>query len=312
MEIMVSVICNTYNHEAYIRDALDGFVMQETTFPFEVLIHDDASTDATARIIREYAEKYPDLIKPILQTENQYSKQVGIFRTFQQPRITGKYFAFCEGDDYWTDPHKLQKQVDAMEQHPELDISAHRMMILRDGKIVAPGQKETQNRIFSAEEVIRGGGSFVSTASLMLRTELLDRECAFAKEMALDYIWQVSGALRGGMLYLGDCMGVYRMQVKGSWTARMKNDVAARNDHSLRMKKILQMMNEETGYRYAEAINENIALSDLNIMIRQGQWRQLLQTDGRKLLRYLPVRKRPVAVLKAVRRSMINAAAGSK
>ena len=124
-EIKVSIICNAYNHEKYIRDALDGFVMQKTNFKFEVLIHDDASTDHTADIIREYENEYPDIIKPIYSKENQYSKKDGSLSRIQYGRAKGRYIAICEGDDYWTDPLKLQKQYDAMEKHPEVDICAH-------------------------------------------------------------------------------------------------------------------------------------------------------------------------------------------
>jgi len=106
---IVSICCITYNHEKYIRDAIEGFLMQKTLFPIEILIHGDASTDKTADIIKEYEVKYPDIIKPIYQTENQFSKGVSISATYQFPRARGKYIAICEGDDYWTDPHKLQK-----------------------------------------------------------------------------------------------------------------------------------------------------------------------------------------------------------
>lgn len=116
---MVSICCITYNQEPYIRQCIEGFLMQKTTFPFEILIHDDASTDNTAHIIREYEHKYPDIIKPIYQTENQYSKRIDIIQTFQFPRSKGKYIAFCEGDDYWTNPYKLQKQVIFLESHQE-------------------------------------------------------------------------------------------------------------------------------------------------------------------------------------------------
>ena len=109
---IVSICCITLHHEKYIRDAIEGFLMQKTSFPIEILIHDDASTDDTANIIREYEEKFPNIIKPIYQTENQYSKGISISATYQFPRALGKYIALCEGDDYWTDPLKLQKQVD--------------------------------------------------------------------------------------------------------------------------------------------------------------------------------------------------------
>lgn len=117
--VLVSVQCAVYNHESYIRQCLDGFVMQKTTFPFEVIIHDDASTDNSASIIREYADRYPEIIKPLFETENQYSKDTTSVTRILIEASKGKYLASCEGDDYWTDPMKLQKQVDYLETHPE-------------------------------------------------------------------------------------------------------------------------------------------------------------------------------------------------
>ena len=118
-EPLVSIICDAFNQEAYIATCLEGFINQKTDFPFEVLIHDDASTDNTAAIIREYENKYPHIINPVYQTENKYSKGIGIWFTYQFPRVKGKYIALCEGDDYWSDPLKLQKQVDFLEANPE-------------------------------------------------------------------------------------------------------------------------------------------------------------------------------------------------
>ena len=117
--VVVSVCCITYNHEKYIRETLEGFVSQKTDFPFEIIIHDDASTDKTREIIEEYKKTYPDIIKPIYQEENQYSKGVDPFYAYVFPAAKGKYFAMCEGDDYWTDPYKLQKQVDFLEANPD-------------------------------------------------------------------------------------------------------------------------------------------------------------------------------------------------
>lgn len=121
-DILVSVCCCTYNHEPYIRDCLEGFVKQKTDFPVEYIIHDDASTDKTRIIIQEYAESYPDRIKPILQTENQYSQGVDPCTHIVLPSARGKYIALCEGDDYWTDTLKLQKQIDYLEKHEEVGL----------------------------------------------------------------------------------------------------------------------------------------------------------------------------------------------
>lgn len=118
-EIKVSVITLAYNHEQYIGECINGIVSQQTNFKFELLINDDASTDNTANIIREYVNLYPHIIKPIYQSENQYSKKIPIGKTYLYPLAKGKYIALCEGDDYWIDPLKLQKQVDFMEANPE-------------------------------------------------------------------------------------------------------------------------------------------------------------------------------------------------
>ncbi|MEG1775696.1 MAG: glycosyltransferase [Clostridia bacterium] len=116
---MVSICCAAYNQAAFIAQTLDSFLAQETNFPIEILIHDDASTDGTAQIIRRYAQAHPQIIKPLFQIENQYSRGVAIDPTFNYRRAQGKYIALCEGDDFWCDAGKLQRQVDAMEAHPE-------------------------------------------------------------------------------------------------------------------------------------------------------------------------------------------------
>lgn len=127
---MVSIKCLVYNHAPYLRQCLDGFVMQKTNFKFEAIVHDDCSTDGSQEIIKEYAAKYPDIIKPIFETENQYSKHDGSLRRIVNAHLTGKYIAFCEGDDYWTDPNKLQMQVDYMENTPKCSLCFHNYYLI--------------------------------------------------------------------------------------------------------------------------------------------------------------------------------------
>lgn len=131
-KVLVSIRCLVYNHEPYLRQCLDGFVMQKTNFAFEAIVHDDASTDESAAIIREYAEKYPDIIKPIYETENQYSKKDGSLGKIMNAAIhpDAKYIAYCEGDDYWIDPYKLQKQFDFMESHKDYVLCVHNKRFL--------------------------------------------------------------------------------------------------------------------------------------------------------------------------------------
>lgn len=120
---LVSIICTTYNHELFIVDCLEGFINQLTNFPFEIIVHDDASTDKTLTILKNYELKYPSLFNNIYQKENQYSKKnINIWTEIMFPRAKGKYITICEGDDYWVDPYKLQKQVDFLEQNPDYSL----------------------------------------------------------------------------------------------------------------------------------------------------------------------------------------------
>ncbi len=227
---LVSICCITYNHEDYIRDAIESFLMQETDFSFEIVMHDDASTDTTADIIREYEKKYPDIIKPIYQTENQYSKGKRVV-LFALKAASGKYIALCDGDDYWIDPLKLQKQITAMEKHPECYISFHPAIQrfvdeIRDDEIL--GLHSSKNTIFSMEEVILGGGGFMHTGSIVLNKLVLPRILSFfdiAKEASIgDYYIQMLGAEHDGALYLNDVMSVYRSGVPGSWSEAVSTD----------------------------------------------------------------------------------------
>lgn len=134
---LVSISCVTYNHAPYLRQCLDGFFMQKCDFEYEILLHDDASTDGSQEIVKEYMEKYPGIIKPIFQTKNQYSQGVrSMSMTFNAPRAQGKYIALCESDDYWTDPLKLQKQVDFLEENEDYIACGCYVDIIRQGKLV--------------------------------------------------------------------------------------------------------------------------------------------------------------------------------
>lgn len=283
-EVEISIICNTYNQDHYISDALQGFVNQKVSVPFEVLVHDDASTDNTAAIIKAYELKYPDLIKPLYQTENQYSRGVNITTTYQIPRAKGKYIALCEGDDYWTDSSKLQKQYDSMENHDNVDICAHQVTKVSStsGKIldtIAPSNKET---IFDVSTVIKGGGGFVSTNSLFLRKSLYDNIPQFYRTANIDYALQIWGALRGGMLYLPDNMGIYRALVKNSWSCRMSNPTFAQKQQE-KLVKMLDILDCETNHIYEHEIEIAkldtefycMAMADNYKELRKGKYHDL-------------------------------------
>lgn len=225
-EIMVSIQCMAFNHEPYIRQCLDGFVMQKTNFHFEAIIHDDASTDGTSDIIREYERMYPDIIKPIYQIENQYSKHDGSIRRALDSKTRGKYIALCEGDDYWTDPLKLQKQVDFLESHPDYSMVCNRTKLYsqRQGKYIGENYCYNKSRLVDIKDVIFRGGLFISTCSIMLRHTVINEgfpdyiiNCHVG-----DYPLQIFAAMKGKVYYFNDIMSVYRIDNNASWVGQRK------------------------------------------------------------------------------------------
>jgi glycosyltransferase involved in cell wall biosynthesis len=214
---LVSINCVTYNHVNFIRDALAGFVMQQTTFPFEVLVHDDASTDGTAEIICEYERQYPHQVLPIYQQENQYSKRVPITASIQLPRARGKYIASCEGDDYWTDPYKLQKQVDFLEGHPECSMCFHNVEVQYQDRQSAPESfcSSDQKPISTLEDLLIM--NFIPTASLMFRLEAFQGLPEWYFERPMDWPFFILIAQHGDIGYIDEVMAIYRMHAGGVW-----------------------------------------------------------------------------------------------
>ncbi len=223
---LVSVAVVTYNHEKYIRQCLDGILMQNVNFPYEILVHDDASPDGTADIIREYAAKYPEIIKPIYQTENQYSQGKCVVK-FNTDRACGKYLAFCEGDDYWSDSGKLQKQVDFLETHLEYIATAHRVKAINEhGETLdVPGFTDVIEHVYTVDDYVKY--SLPSQlASLVIRnvfrtldSRILDQysscEANFDERLSLLLV------MLGDVYCFSEDMSVYRRIVSGgtSWSA---------------------------------------------------------------------------------------------
>jgi len=218
---LVSISCVTFNQAPYIRECLDGFLMQQTDFAFEIIINDDASTDGTKEIIEEYTKKYPEIFFPFYQTENQYSKGIrGMMLRFNFPRCRGKYIALCEGDDYWTDPLKLQKQVNFLEENEDVNLCFHRANLLQNNEfILHPIPDGFEGKSFSYIELLRHF-NFITTASVVFRKP---EKFHFPK-------WYFSlpfGDLGMYKLFLDekkihclkDVMSVYRIHEKGVWSS---------------------------------------------------------------------------------------------
>lgn len=291
----VVVKCFTYNHSQYIEEAMDGFCIQQTTFPFVCCIVDDASTDNEPEVIAKYLDSHfnMDDAAVVRHEENDDYRMVlaqhktnrnCFFAVYylkynhyrRKPKkyylaewTKDRYIAVNEGDDYWIDPLKLQKQADVLDAHPEVDMCACAASMQKNGREklrIAPADCET---IIPFEKVIVGGGRFVATNSLMYRSSIHDDPNNASKLMGLDFFLQMGGAQRGGMYYLPDLMSVYRVGVEGSWTRRTNANSSLRFNHLTKVFVSLCKLDQQTNYHYTESLMI-VRNNDVYSMFRAG------------------------------------------
>lgn len=227
---IVCVHCLAYNHERYIEDAIKGFLMQQTNFPFIVVIVDDHSTDRTPDIIKAYQDMYPDVIKGILLEENYHSLKKSKDPFFEPYDRQAKYIAICEGDDFWTDQNKLQKQVDFLETHQDFSMCFHGADILNETQSVPLLQCESiQTREYFPPDVFPAWT--VPTASLVYRKQILEYHLKRKEwQWAGDIVKIMQGMHTGRVWAFSEHMSVYRMNYGG-----MMHTQAHIDDHDKRL-----------------------------------------------------------------------------
>ena len=211
---LVSINCITYNQEAYIATALNSFLNQKTDFEFEILVHDDASTDNTVKILQEFKRKYPDKINIIFQKENQFQKKVKIL-SLNERRSKAKYIAVCEGDDYWISTDKLQKQVDYMESNPNCSMIFHDAILVDENQSLLgdfPGTYKRKEGVKKINEL-----NFIPTASKLYRQKnIINIPEWFNTAPHGDFSNMLICSNYGYIYYLDEKMSAYRTNVSGS------------------------------------------------------------------------------------------------
>lgn len=256
-KILVSVIMATYNHESYVRNALEGVLMQKTDFPFELIIGEDFSLDGTRKIVEEYAKKYPEIIKPLYSGIN-LGMNKNYVRSLQAAK--GKYIAFCEGDDYWTDSLKLQKQVDFMKSNPRCTLCYHAydtLFIKPDNSIShgpTVGAKVSTNKIISSNSAIET--VYARTVTILFRKSVLQPIPEWIRKAPYgDYPLLLTCASKGKIGYLsGPPMAIYRRGSLGSYNEKAfgseeevsKLNIKRLEDHF----KCFDLFNEYTNFQY--------------------------------------------------------------
>lgn len=300
--IEVSIVCLTYNHQKYIRQALESFISQETNFSFEVIVHDDASTDDTPKIILEYAERYPQIIKPILQTENQYSQRKPIHKLYTLPMVSGKYVALCEGDDFWTDVKKLQKQYEVMENNLDCSMCVHTVQeIYKDG---SPSTKKHPNFVLEETKIktqkyldIKDKYPF-QTSSYFMKSDLwkqlyLDPPKFRQISLVGDEPLLLFMVANGNIFYLSECMSCYRIFSEGSFSERIKKDRKKRATYKKNLYDVLCLFDEYTNHQY----NCHLALYRGSMLLYQGNYREILKKENREYFSHLSIIKKIYVLL---------------
>lgn len=217
---LVSICCITYNHEEYIEQAIRGFLSQETEFPYEIVIHDDASTDKTQSIIKHFQEKYPRIIRLIVQKENQYSKGKNIFEILL-PEARAPYIALCEGDDYWISPIKLRYQLDTLKANPDTAISIHNARIYNEqDRTSKPFNSNTLPRRLKTRDVLTRRW-FAPTASFFFEKTRISQEELKCAHRDIELLFLLS--LKGEIDYTHETFSVYRYLSTGSLSAQSRN-----------------------------------------------------------------------------------------
>lgn len=262
---LVSIWCFTYNHEKYIRDALNGFLNQKTTFPYEIVIHDDASTDNTQLILKEYEEKYPQLIRVVYRKENIYSQGIwyDVMSQLEQEILKGKYIAYCEGDDYWIDENKLQIQVDYLEQNTDCFMVSHNARqlnyITNESRLV---NLDYLTGDVPWEQIIMQSDIILPTASLVARREILYRDKIFHTSDVGDWALKLFSATKGRIYYFENVMSVYRYMHSGSWSKNIKEDIKKYILHCIKMIVFFEKYNF-----YTDRVKEEWIISIIHLFI---------------------------------------------
>ncbi len=304
----VSVLCTAFNHESYIRDALQGFVSQKTNFPFEVLVNDDCSTDGTADVIREYAARYPDIIRPFYQEENLYSRlgMPGLFSTVFYPNARGKYFTLCEGDDYWSDPEKLQRQADFLDAHGDYTACVHNTLLhFCDGsRPDAPLRPEGEgDRDVDFFTVIHGPSHSFHTSSIMARREFItdppDFHYAAAEHGFTDYAIGLWLALNGKIRFIDRVMSVYRIGSNSqAWSAKLGAHYAKLKEFIVGELAMMEKLLPHLDGAQSAATREVMLEREYELYYIEGRVDKLVQPPYEKIYRTKPLNTRLVIRLK--------------
>jgi glycosyltransferase involved in cell wall biosynthesis len=306
-EIKVSVCCLAYNHEKYIREAIESFVQQKTDFRYEILVNDDCSSDNTRKIIEECEIKYPGKVRGIYHNENQYSKGINVFFSNFSTSCKGEYIAICEGDDFWTSEDKLQKQVDFLDRNKDYSLCVHNTKILNlyNGTTKLFNRHDCEYDI-EMDDIIKWDQNLFHASSEVFRTEFLPqmpRYCFNTK--AGDYPFALYLRTQGKIRYLPEVMSVYRYGVEGSYTDNMKSsDIIASylQEHIDMLKKF----NICTDNEFELEVSKKIKALEVEKMKMEGCFKKILRKEYKETIKNMPIKSKIAIIIGLISPRLYN------
>lgn len=315
------IICTTYNHASFILDTMNGFSSQKTNFPFVAIIVDDASTDGESSIISSYLNKNFDMANArfeenedavitaaihnnnhnchfliLLLKYNFYSIKKEKYTLYKDWFENVPYMALCEGDDYWTDSNKLQKQVNFLENNLSYSMCYHPVLYKENGKTVSDDKRFDTDKNIEVNTLIENGGAYCATCSLVYRREFAKEYTKYRRIANVgDWPLQIQLGIKGKVRYLSSIMGVYRVNHPGSWTNTVMNkDYSKPFSNNIEW---LMAFNDETHKKYDKSVLKTIlpfmgylvdkkikTHYDLARLLRKFKIKSIISTSGWKTL----------------------------
>ncbi len=279
-KIMVSICCVTYNQEKYISKAIDSFLNQETNFSYEIIIHDDASTDGTVEIINDYKKKYPNKIVTIFEKENQYSKRPNSILDIVFSKAKGKYIALCDGDDGFCSKNKLQLQFDKLESDSSISLVSHNTVVVDNDGILLEENSPYPDGIVTEIDFLNNYNSSMHTSSLMFRKKDVKRLPDYFNDSLVGDL-----PLKLYLLSIGNCyhidkvMSFYRKNSSGSWTLNQKKNKKILNNNFLNEIKVYNSFNKESKYQYDGEIKGRILNRKFNFYKDNGNLKEIKKIE---------------------------------
>ncbi len=296
-EIIVSVCVLTYNHQKYLTECLDSILGQITDFKYEMIIYDDASTDGTTDIVKNYADKYPDIIIPVLQKENQYSKHGKIpllYQEFIYPKVRGRYVAYCEGDDYWSDRYKLSRQLETLNKNPDCLMCLHYTDLVNEKGEHIEGsypQNTIKEGVISQNDFLSGltDGYFFHTTSFFCRIEVIEKLLKnvpdYYRESDVDDVPFLLFIGNLGVVYFIDMhMSCYRRNSLGSWTEQQKDNKERIIQHKKRMIHMYEMYDDFSDHKYASIVQHWIHNEEFMILEISHDFKKMIKPEYKEFL----------------------------